>query len=488
MAGIEQVGLLKIDLLGLKTLTVLHDATRMVAERHGVTIDLERPDLDDPKVYALLRSGRTAGIFQFESPLATDCLRSMKCDRFDDLVATNALLRPGPLDTGMYLVFINRKLGREKVRYPHPALEEILAPTYGVIVYQEQVMRIASALAGYSLAEADVLRKAVGKKIKELIQEELGNFVKRAIARGHDKRTVEEIAAQIETFGRYGFNKSHSVAYSILSYQTAWFKAYYPAEFMASLLSSEIATTDRVVRCITEARELGLQVLAPDVNESGYKFTVVGDQRIRFGLGAVRNVGEGAIASIIAGRQASPYRSLVELCDRIDLRLCNKRVIESLIDAGACDSLGGHRAQLVTALDQSFGEAQVRQQERTSGQHALFGEDTPAAPPPQTLPDVPPWSEHERLTREKAVLGFFISGHPLAKYRAEVELFGSRTTATLGMWSEQKVTIAAGVKALKRQASKKGGPAHARPPLEDFHGSGAARPISATRGSTPAAT
>ncbi len=470
MVGLEEVGMLKIDLLGLKTLTVLHDATRMVADRHGVTIDLERPDLDDPKVYALLRSGRTAGIFQFESPLATDCLRNMKCDRFDDLVATNALLRPGPLDTGMYLVFINRKLGREKVRYPHPALEEILAPTYGVIVYQEQVMRIASALAGYSLAEADVLRKAVGKKIKELIQEELSNFVKRAIARGHEKRTVEEIAAQIETFGRYGFNKSHSVAYSILSYQTAWFKTYYPAEFMAALLSSEIGNTDRVVQYINEARELGLQVLAPDVNESGYKFTVVGDTRIRFGLGAVRNVGEGAIASIIAGRRDAPYRSLVELCDRVDLRLCNKRVIESLIDAGACDSLDGHRAQLVAALDHAFGEAQVRQQERTSGQHALFGEHTPAASPPQTLPDVPPWTEHERLAREKAVLGFFISGHPLAKYRTEVELFGNRTTATLGTWSEQKVYVAAVITALKRQISKKSGAEYARLTLEDFTG------------------
>src|SRR5213596_3719914 len=207
MVALEQVGMLKIDILGLKTLTVIHDARRMVEERHGTTLDLDALDLEDANVYKLLGSGRTAGVFQFESPLATDCLRNMKCDRFDDLVATNALLRPGPLDTGMYLVFINRKLGREKVRYPHPALEEILAPTYGVIVYQEQVMRIASALAGYSLAEADVLRKAVGKKIKELIQEELGNFVKRAIARGHDKKTVEEIAAQIETFGRYGFNK-----------------------------------------------------------------------------------------------------------------------------------------------------------------------------------------------------------------------------------------------------------------------------------------
>ena len=470
MVGLEHVGMLKIDLLGLKTLTVLHDAAKMVQERHGVTIDLERPDLTDARVFELLRAGRTAGIFQFESPLATDCLRNMKCDHFDDLVATNALLRPGPLDTGMYLVYINRKLGREKVRYPHPALEEILAPTYGVIVYQEQVMRIASALAGYSLAEADVLRKAVGKKIKELIQEELGNFVKRAIQRGHDKKTVEEIAAQIETFGRYGFNKSHSVAYSILSYQTAWFKVYYPAEFMAALLSSEIGNTDRVVQYINEARELDLQVLAPDVNESGYKFTVVGDQRIRFGLGAVRNVGEGAIASIIAGRRAAPYRSLIELCDRIDLRLCNKRVIESLIDAGACDSLHGERSQLVAALDHAFSEAQVRQQERFTGQHALFGE-TPQLPAPSSrLPDVPPWSEHERLVREKAVLGFFISGHPLAKYRPEVELFGTRTTATLGMWSAQKVTVAAVVTVVKRQTSKKTGAEYARLTLEDFHG------------------
>ena len=470
MVALEKVGMLKIDLLGLKTLTVLHDAAQMVKERHGITVDLEQPDLEDPKVYALLRSGRTAGVFQFESPLATDCLRNMKCDRFDDLVATNALMRPGPLDTGMHLVFINRKLGREKVRYPHPALEEILAPTYGVITYQEQVMRIANVLAGYSLAEADVLRKAVGKKIKELIQEELTNFVQRAVQRGHDRRVIEDIAAQIETFGRYGFNKSHAVAYSILSYQTAWFKVYYPAEFMAAMLSSVIGDTDSVVRYINEARELGLEVLAPDVNESGFKFTVVGDQRIRFGLGAVKNVGEGAIASIIAGRTAAPYRALVELCDRIDLRLCNKRVIESLVDAGACDSLGGHRAQLVAALDHAFSEAQVRQQERTSGQHGLFGEATPVPRPSSPLPEVAPWTEHERLTREKAVLGFFISGHPLAKYRAEVELFGTRTTATLGAWTDQKITVAAVMTVVKRQTSKKTGAEYARLTLEDFHG------------------
>ena len=473
MVALEQVGMLKIDVLGLKTLTVIHDAVGMVTERQGAPLDLEALGLEDPRVYQLLGSGRTAGVFQFESPLATDCLRSMQCDRFDDLVAANALLRPGPLDTGMHLVFINRKLGRERVRYPHPALAEILKPTYGVITYQEQVMRIAHVLAGFSLAEGDVLRKAVGKKDQALLERELGRFVERAIALGHDRRVIEEIAAQIETFGRYGFPKAHAVAYSILSYRTAWLKTYHPAEFMASLLSSEIGNTDKVVQYINEARELGLEVLAPDVNESGFKFTVVGDRRMRFGLGAIKNVGAGAIESIIAGRRADgPFRTLVELCDRIDLRLCHKRVLEALIDAGACDSVaaGGHRAQLLAALDGAFAEAQVRQQEREAGQHALFGDGTAVARPPVPLPDVPAWTEHERLAREKAVLGFFISGHPLARYRWEVELFGTRTTATLGQWSEQKVRIAAVVTVVKRQIAKRTGAEYARLTLEDFHG------------------
>src|SRR5467141_26018 len=471
MVALEQVGMLKIDVLGLRTLTVIHDAVRMVADRHGVTLDMNAMDLADPRVYELLALGRTAGVFQFESALATDCLRNMKCDRFDDLVATNALMRPGPLDTGMHLVFINRKLGREPVRYPHPALAQILQPTYGVITYQEQVMRIANVLAGFSLAEADVLRKAVGKKDKELIQQELGRFVERAVALGHERRGIEEIAAQIETFGRYGFNKSHAVAYSVLSYQTAWLKAHYAPEFLSALLSSEIGDTDNVVRYINEARELGLEVLAPDVNESGFKFTVVGDRRLRFGLGAIKNVGAGAIESILAGRTAGgPYRSLVDLCDRIDLRLCNKRVLEALIDAGACDSLGGHRAQLVATLDAAFGEAQARQEERNAGQVALFGEHAATPHPPSRIPEVAPWSEHDRLTREKSVLGFFISGHPLARYRVEVELFGTRTTATLGQWSDQRVRVAAVVTVVKRQISKKTGAEYARLTLEDFHG------------------
>jgi DNA polymerase III subunit alpha len=473
MGALEKVGMLKMDMLGLKTLTVIHDAVLMIAGRTGVDVDMDAIPFDDPQVYELLRQGRTAGVFQFESPLATDMLRAMKCDRFDDLVASNALMRPGPLDAGMHSVFIKRKLGQEKVVYPHPSLREVLEPTYGVITYQEQVMRIANVLAGFTLAEADVLRKAVGKKDPELIKQQLGRFSERAMALGHPRRLVDDLAAQIETFGRYGFNKSHSVAYSVLSYQTAWLKTHYPAEFMAALLSSEIGNTDKVVQYINEARELGLEVLPPDVNESGFKFTVVGDRRIRFGLGAVRNVGWGAIESIIAARSEGPFTGVADFVERIDLRLCNKRVLESLVAAGACDSLGGHRKQLIEVLEPALAEAQLLQQEREAGQASLFGEadaGTAAHHHRISLPDIPPWTEAERLAREKEVLGFFISGHPLERFRDEVELFGTRTTATLGEWSEHQASIGAVVTAVKRQISKKTGKEYARIVLEDFHG------------------
>jgi DNA polymerase III subunit alpha len=473
MGALEKVGMLKMDMLGLKTLTVIHDAVLMIAGRTGVDVDVDALPFDDPQVYELLRQGRTAGVFQFESPLATDMLRAMRCDRFDDLVASNALMRPGPLDAGMHNVFVRRKLGQEKVVYPHPSLREVLEPTYGVITYQEQVMRIANVLAGFSLAEADVLRKAVGKKDPELIRQQLGRFCERAVALGHPKKLVDDLAAQIETFGRYGFNKSHSVAYSVLSYQTAWLKTHYPAEFMAALLSSEIGNTDKVVQYINEARELGLEVLPPDVNESGFKFTVVGERRIRFGLGAVRNVGWGAIESIIAARPEGPFTGVADFVERIDLRLCNKRVLESLVAAGACDSLGGHRKQLIEALEPALGEAQLLQQEREAGQASLFGEAEGGAAAHRhriSLPDIPPWTEAERLTREKEVLGFFISGHPLERFRDEVELFGTRTTATLGEWSEHQASIGSVVTAVKRQISKKTGKEYARLVLEDFHG------------------
>ncbi len=474
MIGLEKVGMLKMDFLGLRTLTVLHDAVAAIAERRRVTVDLDQLDLDDPAVYELLRQGRTAGVFQFESPLATDTLRQMRCDRFDDLVATNALLRPGPLDSGMHLVFIRRKRGDEPIQYPHPDLADVLAPTLGVIVYQEQVMRIANVLAGFTLAEADVLRKAVGKKDPELIRRELSRFVERASARGHQRRVIDDIARQIETFGRYGFNKSHSVAYSLLSFQTAWLKAHYPAEFMAALLSSEIGDTDKVVEYINEAREMGLQVLPPSVNESGWKFTVITDDEIRFGLGAVRHVGRGAIESILDARATGgAFTSLTDFCDRVDLRLCNKRVIESLVAAGALDQVGGHRAQLTAALDVALREAQLRQAERESGQGSLFGDPGAASatrPPLPLPPDVAPWSEGERLAKEKEVIGFFISGHPLERFREEAVLFGTRTTATLGTWSEHQVTAAVVVTAVKRQISRKTGAEYARLTLEDFHG------------------
>ncbi len=470
MGALEKVGMLKMDLLGLKTLTVIHDAVAMIRERHGVELDMESLPFDDPKVYEVLRQGRTAGVFQFESPLATDTLRNMKCDRFDDLVAANALLRPGPLDAGMHLVFIRRKLGQEQVTYPHPSIEEVLKPTYGVITYQEQVMRIANVLAGYSLAEADVLRKAVGKKDQELIDAEVDRFIERAVALGIERRLAEDLGGQIKTFGRYGFNKSHSVAYSVLSYHTAWLKTFYPAEFMAALLSSEIGNTDKVVQYINEARELGIEVLPPDVSESGFKFTVVADRRVRFGLGAVRNVGRGAIDSIISARNTSPFTTLADFVSRIDIRLANKRVLESLIAAGALDSMGGHRAQLATGLDEALRDAQREQQDKEAGQASLFGDQPVVTPAYGTLVDVPEWTEAERLTKEKEVLGFFISGHPLERFRAEVEVFGTRTTATLGEWSEHQVSIAAVVTLVKRQISKKTGKEYARFTLEDFHG------------------
>src|SRR5688572_3874323 len=427
MNALEKAGMLKMDFLGLTTLTVISDTLAAIRQRTGSAPDLDTLPLEDPETYRILRAGRTAGVFQFESPLATDMLRSMRTDRFDDLVASNALMRPGPLDAGMHKVYCQRKRGEEPVTYALPELRDILSTTYGVITYQEQVMRIAQTLAGISLAEADVLRKAVGKKDAELIKAELGKFIEKAVARGHSRKVIEEIAGQIETFGRYGFNKSHSVAYSILSYHTAWLKTHYPAEFMAALLTSQIGDTDSVVKYINEARELGLEVLPPDINESGYKFTVIAERRIRFGLGAIRNVGRAAIESLIGARSDGPVRTIFELCDRIDLRLCNKRVLEALIGSGALDSLDGHRAQLLAVLDTAIQEASLKQQERASGQGSLFGGGDPqkAETVAPTLPNIALQTESERLTREKEILGFYISGHPLEPFRAECELFAT---------------------------------------------------------------
>ncbi len=478
MNALEKAGMLKMDFLGLTTLTIISDTLRLVKERTGQDIVLEERGFTDPETYRLLRTGRTGGVFQFESPLATDVLKRMRCDRFDDLVASNALLRPGPLDAGMHNVYIKRKRGEEEVAYDLPELETILSNTYGVITYQEQVMRIAQVLAGISLAEADVLRKAVGKKDADLIKKELGKFSAKAIAKGHDKKIIEKIAGQIETFGRYGFNKSHSVAYSVLSYHTAWLKTHHAAEFMAALLSAQIGKTEEVIKYINEARELQIEVLAPDVNESGWRFNVVADKRIRFGLGAVRNVGRTAVDSLLEARKAGPFTSLYDMCSRVDLRTCNKRVFEALIAAGACDSLGGHRAQLLQALDAAINEASLRQEEVEKGQGSLFGDlmgdpesDAGVTSQAPTLPNVAEWSESERLQREKELIGFYISGHPLEPFRTECELFASHTVSRLGEYTPDPVTLGVVVTSIKRQFAKASGAEYARLTVEDFSGS-----------------
>jgi DNA polymerase-3 subunit alpha len=494
MIALEQAGMLKMDFLGLKTLTVIYDAVAWIRKRHGVLrhpvtgeeyARIEDVPLDDPEVYEMLARGGTTGVFQFESSLATEKLRSMRCDRFEDLAATNALIRPGPLDSGMTDVFIRRKLGKEPVTYPLPELEPVLESTYGVITYQEQVMRIAQVLAGFTLAEADVLRKAVGKKDAELIRKELEKFTTRAIERGVDPKKASELAEQIETFGRYGFNRSHSVAYALLSYQTAWLKRHYPAEFMAALLSSVVDKTDDVVNYIGECRELGryipnlpggIEVLPPDVNESDWKFTPVSENQIRFGLGAVRGVGEAAVNTILEARRAGgPFRSLFDLVDRIDLRVCGKRALEALTLAGAFDSLG-HRAQVFAGLEPMIREAQLRAEERASGQASLFDafgadgvEAQPLRPEPK-LPEIEPWPESERLAREKEILGFFISGHPLEKYREEVRVFEQVNTANLKEYRDQKVELACVVTGVSRQISKRNGEEWGRITVEDFHG------------------
>ncbi|HUF89416.1 MAG TPA: DNA polymerase III subunit alpha [Gemmatimonadota bacterium] len=428
MTSVEKVGLLKIDFLGLKTLTVIAHAVEAIVASGGEAIDIDRVPLDDPAPFRLLSEGRTEGVFQFESSLATDICQRMHPDRFEDLIAINALIRPGPLDTGMTESYIRRKRGEERIDAYHPDLEELLGDTYGVIVYQEQVMQIANRLAGFSLAEADVLRKAMGKKIQSLIEEQLGRFRSGALERGVPAAVVERLSKDIVTFGRYGFNKSHSAAYALLSYQTAWLKAHHPEAFMAALLTSEMGNSDKVVRYIDACRRMGIEILTPDVNESGWSFTTV-EGGIRFGLGAVKNVGRGAVESILAARERhGRFGNLFELGERIDLRQSNKRVLESLIAAGACDGLEGHRAQQIAVLDLAIAYGQRKADERERGQFTLFSgapENTSRSLPP--LPDIDPWQPGDRLRQEKEVLGFYISGHPLDKVRAQLAAFARAT-------------------------------------------------------------
>jgi DNA polymerase-3 subunit alpha len=482
MVAIEKMGLLKMDFLGLTTLTILDDTLKLIRQKDagegaGATpIKLESVPLHDQVTYEkVFHSGLTSGVFQFESHGMRDVLRRYKPSSIEDLTALNALYRPGPIQGGMIDDFIDRKHGRKKIEYELPELQEILEETLGVIVYQEQVMQIANRLAGYSLGEADLLRRAMGKKIAAEMAAQRERFVTGAAQRSYPPKKIEKIFDLMAQFAGYGFNKSHSAAYALLAYHTAYLKTHYPIEFMAALLTSVTGSTDDVVKYINECREMEIAVEPPDINVSDANFTPHG-QAIRFGLAAVKNVGHNAIESIVAARkELGTFKSIYEFCEKVDLRLLNKRVLESLIKSGAMDSLG-RRAQLMAVLDKAMDHAQKTQRDAESGQHGLFGVfDEEVHPQEDRLPDTPDWDEHTRLANEKEILGFFITGHPLDKYREKLEDLRALSTAELAAMKsstgKDENLLTAGIITNLRVLKSKKGDFYAQAALEDLSGS-----------------
>ncbi len=471
MKDLEAAGLLKMDFLGLRTLSVIENTLAMIKRNHGIELDVDRLPEDDRKTFELFSRGDTVAVFQFESSGMQDWLRKLKPTCISDLVAMNALYRPGPME--MIGDFIERKHGRQEIRYPHPKMESILKETYGVIVYQEQVMKIATDIAGFTLAKADLMRRAMGKKNKEEMAKLKSEFIEGAVRLGTERKLAGEIFDLIEKFASYGFNKSHSVAYSIVAYQTAYLKAHYPAEYMAATLSSEIGDTDKIVMLINDCRKRGLRVLPPDVNESGMDFQVVNGD-IRFGLCAIKGVGENAIQSVIRTREEhGKFENFFDFCRRVDLRLVNKKCLESLVQAGAFDSMGGHRALYYENIERAAAFGAAYQEQSLSGQSSLFdtgGVQRQIISYP-SLPDVPAWSEHERLMREKNVLGFFVSGHPLQRFEQEVNEFANVRFGDIGTFKSGSTARACGIiTSVKRKIDKRGR-TMAFVTLEDFTGS-----------------
>jgi DNA polymerase-3 subunit alpha len=424
MKYVEKAGLIKFDFLGLRNLTVIDNAVKLIKKNHSVELDMRKLPLDDAKTYELLSLGNTAGVFQLESPGMRDLIVRLKPENFHDLTALVALYRPGPLESGMVDEFINRKHGRIKITCEVEQLREILEDTYGVILYQEQVMEIASVLANYSLGEADILRRAMGKKIPKVMAAQRDRFLAGAKENGIDLNKATHIFDLMEKFAGYGFNKSHSAAYALIAYQTAYLKAHYPVEYMAALLNSFLNNTDSLVKLMNECREKGLEIFPPDVNVSDWEFTVVGE-RIRFGLGAVKNVGGGAVDAILEARtDGGRFSSLYEFCERIDLHRVNRRVVESLIKCGAFDSVHPVRSQAMAAVEEAIEMAQTIQKDRLSGQMSMFGafagQQRGSEPP---LPNVPAWNHRQKLAMEKEALGFYFSGHPLDDYEKEMDDF-----------------------------------------------------------------
>jgi DNA polymerase-3 subunit alpha len=472
MKGVERVGLLKMDFLGLRTLTLIDNCVKMIAAQTGERLEPEKLPLDDARTYELFTQGRTSGLFQFESDGMRDILKRFKPDQLEHLTALNALYRPGPMQ--MIDDFIRRRYGQTKVTYEHPALEPILKGTYGVMVYQEQVMQIASALAGFALGEADILRKAMGKKNAEVMATQKQKFLEGCKARGVPEKKAGRIWDHMEQFAGYGFNKSHSAAYAWLAYQTAYLKANHPAFFMAALLTSERANTDKMVSYIGECREMGINVLPPDVNQSDIFFTVVEGQHLRFGLAAIKNVGEGAVEAVLRARTDGPFRSLFDFCERVDLRAVNRRVVESFIKSGSFDSLDPRRAALFAAIDRATEAGQKRQRDDEQGQSSLFGEGG-ATGETETggdrIPDTPPWGEGERLAHEKESLGFFITGHPLERFRAELAQWATATTGSLAERADAPEVTLGGIITGLRLIKTRKGDRMASFLLEDLEGS-----------------
>ncbi|MBP2654408.1 MAG: polymerase alpha subunit [Firmicutes bacterium] len=467
---IEEIGLLKMDLLGLRTLTVIGDTLALVKKSRGFSIDIDTIPLDDPDTCTMLATGDTAGVFQMESSGMTNLVKELRPERFEDLIPLVALYRPGPLGSGMVTDFINGRHGRKKVNYAHPLLEPILKDTFGVILYQEQVMEIASRMAGFSLGQADLLRRAIGKKKPEVIAAQREVFIQGAVSKGIGAELAEETFNLISHFADYGFNKSHSAAYALVAYQTAYLKANFRKEFMAALLTSVMGTNDKIGFYIEVCRRMNLSVLPPDINASYEGFTVDNDA-IRFGLAGVKNVGENAINNIISARESGgEFVSLVDFCSRVDMRLVNKRVIESLIKCGVFDSGGWKRSELLAVLDQAVDVAACRQRDLASGQLGLFGDEGCGGDElqPPGLDELP---RRQILAMEKEIIGFYVTGHPLDEYREKMQQFTPINELITGEIVDGKAVKVGGLIASSKRITTKNGDMMCFLSLEDFTGS-----------------
>jgi len=469
---VEELGLLKMDMLGLRTLTVIADAIRLIKESSGKTVDIDEVPLDDPKTFDLLVRGEGVGVFQLESSGMRNLLRDLKPEVFDDLIALVALYRPGPLGSGMVEDFIKSKHGEKTVEYLHPILEPILKDTYGVILYQEQVMRIASDMGGFTLGEADLLRRAMGKKKPEIIANLKAQFIEGAAKNNIDESISKQIFELMEYFAGYGFNKSHSAAYAMVSYHTAYLKANHPVAFMAALLTSMNDNTDKIAAYIEECRRSKIKVLPPDVNESEEFFSVSGNN-IRFGMAAIKNVGLAAVQKIIEERQKNGvYTNFAEFCRRQDTKYFNKRMLENLIKGGAFDSLNHRRSQLLASVETGLGLAQQAHRDKSAGQLSLldfWGGDTEETPMID-LPNIDEFPKSQLLAQEKEALGLYISGHPLEEYRKSIKLHATGTISELNeMEQVNQATVGGMISTVKRITTKNGDPM-AFAGLEDLTG------------------